>query len=64
MSIIYDGSLYYESKHLPPWYDKRGYHLHTINISIFISKNNSIIYDMVALGKGIFYWRDVCDILV
>ena len=24
-SIIYDGSLYYKSKHLPPTYDKRGY---------------------------------------
>ena len=23
-SIIYGGSLYYESKHLPLWYDKRG----------------------------------------
>ena len=24
-SIIYDGSLHYKSKHLPPRYDKRGY---------------------------------------
>ena len=24
-SIIYDGSLYYKSKHLPPRYDKRSY---------------------------------------
>ena len=28
-SIIYDGSLYYKkSKHLPPRYDKRTYHLY------------------------------------
>ena len=25
-SITYDGSLYYESKHLPPRHDKRSYH--------------------------------------
>ena len=31
MSIIYDGSLYYKSKHLPPRNDKRGYSDHLIN---------------------------------
>ena len=63
MSIIYDGSLNYKSKYLPPRYDMRSYHLQkhkSVNYNIVpwndkrqggvILKINEIVYTIIVVG--------------